>query len=124
VKLVIDMNLGKDWIDCLQAGGHDAVHRSAVGNPADDDADIMRWASANGHVVLTAELDFGTLLATSKAAWPSVVQLRAPNTPPSYAGSLVLKALAEADYEVETGALVTVSTDRHRVRPLPINSAD
>jgi predicted nuclease of predicted toxin-antitoxin system len=123
LRIVIDMNLGKDWIGCLEADGHQAVHWSSVGNPADDDQDIMLWAAANDHVVLTADLDFGTLLAASKAPWPSVIQLRTPNTPPSFAGRLVVEALKNSSSEIESGALVTIDADRFRVRPLPINSA-
>jgi predicted nuclease of predicted toxin-antitoxin system len=122
LKIVIDMNLGKDWVACLKAGGYEAVHWSSVGSPSDADGAIMDWASANDHVVLTADLDFGTLLAASKAEWPSVVQLRAPNTPPQFAGPLVIAAIADAAFEIEMGALVTIHSDRFRVRPLPINS--
>jgi predicted nuclease of predicted toxin-antitoxin system len=120
VKIVIDMNLGKDWIACLESGGHIAVHWSSVGRSDDDDSEIMRWASINEHAVLTADLDFGTLLASTNATWPSVIQLRTPNTPPSYSGPLVLEALRQASYEIEAGSLVTIHADRFRVRPLPI----
>jgi predicted nuclease of predicted toxin-antitoxin system len=123
VKIVIDMNLGKDWIACLEAEGHIAVHWSSVGRPGDDDSEIMQWASINEHAVMTADLDFGKLLASTNAAWPSVIQLRTPNTPPSYSGRLVLEALRQASYEIEVGSLVTIEADRFRVRPLPIKSA-
>ncbi len=43
------------------------VHWSSVGDPAGDDGEIMLWAAGNDHVVLTADLDFGTLLAASNA---------------------------------------------------------
>jgi predicted nuclease of predicted toxin-antitoxin system len=123
VKIVIDMNLGKDWVQCLEAGGLAAIHWSSVGKPDADDSDIMEWASANGYAVLTADLDFGTMLAASNAEWPSVIQLRVPNTPSSYSGSLVLKALEQSRHEIEAGALVTIHTDRFRIRPLPLLSA-
>jgi predicted nuclease of predicted toxin-antitoxin system len=123
VKIVIDMNLGKDWVECLAASGQTAVHWSSVGKPDADDSDIMEWASSKGCAVLTADLDFGTMLAASNAEWPSVIQLRVPNTLPSYSGSLVLKVLAQSRHEIETGALVTIHADRFRIRPLPLVSA-
>jgi predicted nuclease of predicted toxin-antitoxin system len=122
VKIVIDMNLGKDWVTCLEAGGHSAVHWSSIGAVDDEDSVIMRWAALNEHAVLTADLDFGMLLAETNASWPSVIQLRALNTPPFYSGSLVLEALRQSSLETEVGALVTVYEDRFRVRPLPIKS--
>ena len=123
MKIVIDMNLGKDWVECLAAGGQTAMHWSAIGAPDAEDSDIMEWASANGCAVLTADLDFGTMLAASNAEWPSVVQLRVPNTLPSYSGSLVLKALEQSHHDIEAGALVTIHADRFRIRPLPLVSA-
>ncbi len=120
MKIVIDMNLGLDWAAFLEGAGHEAVHWSAIGRQDDDDADIMRWAAANQHAVLTADLDFGTLLAASQAPWPSIIQLRALKTPPSHSGPLVLEALSQARYDIEAGALVTIQVNSFRIRPLPI----
>lgn len=120
MKIVIDMNLGLDWIGCLRDAGHEASHWLSIGRPDDDDADIMNWAAMNGHAVLTADLDFGTLLAASKAPWPSIIQLRTSKTLSSYAGSIVIEALRQARFDVEAGALLTVHSDHVRIRPLPI----
>ena len=47
-----------------------------VGHPRANDATIMAWASAHGHVVFTHDLDFGTALALTHADGPSVIQVR------------------------------------------------
>jgi predicted nuclease of predicted toxin-antitoxin system len=120
VKVVIDMNLGIDWVDCLQAAGHDAIHWSSIGAEDDDDSHILRWAAEHGYVVLTADLDFGALLATAEAPWPSVIQLRTPRTLPSFSGHLVLEVLRQSRLEIEAGALVSVDPSRFRIRPLPM----
>jgi predicted nuclease of predicted toxin-antitoxin system len=44
----------------------------------------MAWARENGHVVLTHDLDFGTLLALTRANGPSVVQVRAQDVLPQH----------------------------------------
>lgn len=44
---------------------------------------VMGWARENGHVVFTHDLDFGTLLALTRASGPSVVQVRAHDVLPS-----------------------------------------
>ena len=36
----------------------------------------MAWALANGYVVFTHDLDFGTMLALTHATGPSVLQVR------------------------------------------------
>ena len=63
VPVVVDMNLSVEWITLLQQAGWAASHWSTVGDPRADDAAIMAWAAAHGHVVLTHDLDFGTALA-------------------------------------------------------------
>ena len=50
VQLVVDMNLSVEWVAELAAHGWPAVHWSTVGEPRADDAVIMAWALANGHV--------------------------------------------------------------------------
>jgi predicted nuclease of predicted toxin-antitoxin system len=77
VKLLIDMNLSPRWVDVLRAAGLDAVHWSFLG-PADaPDAEIFDYAAQNGCIVVTHDLDFGSILATTGCSKPSVVQIRA-----------------------------------------------
>ncbi len=118
MKLVVDMNLSPDWITVLRDCGHDAVHWSGVGAADAPDDDILRWARAQDRTVLTSDLDFGTLLATSGASKPSVVQLRTGTTLSARIGHLVARVLRETEADLSSGALVTVEGDRVRLRPL------
>jgi predicted nuclease of predicted toxin-antitoxin system len=68
------MNLSPAWVPVLRAAGYDARHWSAVGDPRAPDPQIMEWARAHGHVVFTHDLDYGTLLATTRAEGPSVIK--------------------------------------------------
>lgn len=40
------------------------------------DEEIMRWARENGYVVFTHDLNFGVILAATRAQSPSVIQVR------------------------------------------------
>lgn len=86
LAVLVDVNLSPGWVPFLAGHGHTAVHWSAVGSPAALDPEIMDWARANGHVVLTNDLDFGTLLAVTHASGPSVILIRSgslsPRSPP------------------------------------------
>jgi predicted nuclease of predicted toxin-antitoxin system len=73
MKILVDMNLAPDWVPVLQSAGYQAVHWFTVGDPRAPDHDIMAWARTNGYVVFTHDLDFGSLLATTGAAGPSVI---------------------------------------------------
>ncbi len=74
IKVLVDMNLTPDWVRVLARHGWSAVHWSTVGPSGATDRAIMDWAVANGYVVFTHDLDFGTMLALTHATGPSVLQ--------------------------------------------------
>jgi predicted nuclease of predicted toxin-antitoxin system len=104
----------------LTADGWQAAHWSTTGDPRADDADIMAWALANGYLVFTHDLDFGTALALTSATGPSVLQLRGQKVLPDHVGPPVLAALHQYEAELAKGALVVVDAGRNRVRVLPL----
>ena len=119
MKFVVDMNLSPGWRAYLNSSGHDAVHWSTVGRQDAPDVEIMRWATDNDRIVLTNDLDFGAILASSNRQRPSVVQLRADVLGPDHAGPAVAGAVEMARAELEAGALLTVDMTRFRARILP-----
>lgn len=80
----------------------------------------MEWASTHEYVVLTHDLDFGTMLALSHADGPSVLQVRSQNVLPENLVEIVTAALAHHEVDLSRGALVVVDESRSRVRILPI----
>ncbi len=123
MKLVIDMNLSPMWVGFLATQKIEAVHWSQVGDPRATDAAIMAWAREHGYVVFTHDLDFSALLATSGAAGPSVLQVRAQNVMPHALGQVVVRVLSDHREAFQSGALVTVDETTSRVRILPVRSA-
>ena len=79
----------------------------------------MAWAHANGYVVFTHDLDFGTLLATTRAQGPSVIQVRTQDVMPQNLGSRLVEILRQHESVLESGALITVDEVRARMRILP-----
>ncbi len=120
VKVLIDMNLSPDWVPVLGNAGWSATHWSAIGDPCATDQTIMDWAVANGYIVFTHDLDFGTTLALTHATGPSVLQVRGQDVLPEHMGSLVCAALQQHDADLASGALVVVDENKSRVRILPI----
>lgn len=119
-KLLVDMNLSPEWVPVLQKHGWQAVHWSQVGDPRASDRVIMDWAAAREYVVFTHDLDFGTMLALSHEAGPSVLQIRGENILPDHLEGLVIAALRQHEADLSSGALVVVDENRSRVRVLPI----
>jgi predicted nuclease of predicted toxin-antitoxin system len=120
LKILVDMNLSTEWVDVFMVDGWQAVHWSAIGDPRAEDTDIMAWALANGFLVFTHDLDFGTALALTSAMGPSVLQLRGQKVLPEHVGPPVLAALHKYEKELTNGALVVVEAARSRVRVLPL----
>jgi predicted nuclease of predicted toxin-antitoxin system len=114
------MNLPPEWITELAGHGWSAVHWSTVGDPCAEDAEIMSWARSNGYAVFTHDLDFGTMLALTHAAGPSVLQMRSQSVLPEDIAPYVIAALRQYDVALSTGALVVVELRKSRVRVLPL----
>ena len=120
MKLLVDMNLSPDWVQILVEKGFEAVHWSSVGKANSSDHAIMAWARANGYVLLTHDLDFGAILAATKAKGPSVVQIRAQDVNPHHIGNSVTRILLQFQQYLEKGAILTVDESKSRVRILPL----
>jgi predicted nuclease of predicted toxin-antitoxin system len=76
--------------------------------------------TAHDHVVFTHDLDFGAILAASKAEGPSVLQVRAQDVSPSHLGDLVLSVLTQFRDELARGAVLSMNEKSARVRLLPL----
>jgi predicted nuclease of predicted toxin-antitoxin system len=122
MKLIVDMNLSPKWAKFLEAAGFEATHWSIIGNANAPDAEIMAYAAANQFVVLTHDLDFGTILAASQTETPSVVQIRSDDLSPAVIGLHVIAALRQMKQELSDGALLTIDPKRTRIRLLPLRS--
>ena len=119
MKFIVDMNLSESWVAFLADNGISAVHWSSIGTANAQDRQIMAHATQHDCCVLTNDLDFGIILAISRVARPSVVQIRADVLQPDVIGSTVLAALRSAWLELEAGALLTIDPKRTRLRVLP-----
>jgi len=120
VKVLIDMNLSPSWVPLLESNGIPAVHWSAVGEGKATDSVVLGWARDNGYVVFTNDLDFGSILAATRAAGPSVIQARTQDVTPDHLGDIVVAALREHKEILERGAIITIDESRLRARILPL----
>lgn len=119
MRLVVDMNLSPGWVGYLVAAGHEAVHWSEVGPGDAPDEVVLAWAATNGYVILTSDLDFGAILASTRGHGPSVVQLRSDTLAHGAIGNAVLRAIALAAGDLSRGALLSIEPGRARIRLLP-----
>lgn len=120
MKLHVDMNLSPRWVTTLSNAGFEVAHWSMLGPSNAPDDVIMAFAETNGYVVLTHDLDFSAILAVTHGQKPSVVQIRSKDISPNVIGAQVAIALRQMERELQEGALVTIDTNRTRIRVLPL----
>lgn len=80
----------------------------------------MAYARTNDYIVLTDDLDFSAILAVTHGEKPSVIQVRTNDVSPDVIGKQIVTALNQMASELEAGALLTVDTNRTRLRVLPL----
>jgi predicted nuclease of predicted toxin-antitoxin system len=76
LNLLVDESLSRRVARLLATAGHDAVHIGDLGLLGAADASVMDAAREAGRVLVSADTDFGELLALGSYAGPSVVLLR------------------------------------------------
>lgn len=116
MRILVDMNLSPQWRSALEKHGHSCIHWSEVGGAGASDEAVMRWALENGFIILTHDLDFGAILAATRAHG---IQVRTQDVLPSAMETILTGALERHEAELAAGALVVIDEARSRVRVLP-----
>jgi predicted nuclease of predicted toxin-antitoxin system len=121
MKFLIDNALSVVVAVTLRQAGHDAEHVRDRGLGGALDEEIFDLAAAEARAVVSADTDFGTLLALRQESKPSVVLFRGatPRRPAGQA-ALLLANLPSFETELLRGAIVVIEPGRIRVRMLPI----
>lgn len=120
MKIVIDVNLSPRWVEALAERGHEAIHWSSVGELDAEDVTILEWASDHAAVLLSCDLDFGAILAATRASGPSVIQVRGGDVLPEVIAERIVQVISDLEQELQNGALVSLDIDQARVRVLPL----
>lgn len=119
MKFLVDNALSPALAQGLRDAGHDAAHVRDYAMQASPDPDIFDRAAAEDRILVSADTDFGTLLAMRQAAKPSVILMRRLPGSPLLQLPILRQVLPQVAEDLEAGCIVVIAEDRVRVRRLP-----
>ncbi len=121
MKLLVDENLPPRVAQLLADAGHDAVHVRDLDAAGASDTQIIGLALDGGRTIISADTDFGALLAATGATGPSVILVRevVDRMPPDLV-VLLLGWIEQLEAQLIAGAMVALNPAGARVRRLPL----
>lgn len=121
MRFLVDNALSPAVAEGLRQAGHDAAHVRDYGIAAEDDEVIFERAAEEGRILVSADTDFGTILALRKTPKPSVILFRlSTRHHPEHQIRVVLANLSDLSADLDRGCIAVFEDTRIRVRPLPI----
>lgn len=104
----------------LRTAGHDCEHIYELGMGGQPDDQVMAVAEREHRVLISADTDFGELLANSPVLAPSVILVRRVDKRADPLAAVILANIDQIADDLTAGALVVISDTRIRTRLLPV----
>lgn len=121
MRLLLDNNLSPRLALLLAEDDWDVAHVEARNLGSATDEAVLTAAREENRVLVSADTDFGQLLARSRASGPSVVLVRrvAGRRTAALADLLIPVLLTYAE-DLEAGCVLAIHEDNVRIRRLPL----
>ena len=121
MNFLIDSSLSPLVAEKLRIAGHDSIQVRRYGIHKADDEVVFARAAEEYRVLVSADTNFGSILAARQAVKPSVILFRreAPRRAEKQA-ALLLANMPTLTELLEQGSLVVFEDGHLRGRPLPL----
>ena len=125
MRFLIDNALSPIVAEQLRQNGHDAIHVRDCGLQNAADEQIFTRAADENRIVVSADTDFGTLLALRHEHKPSVILFRREvDRRPLQQATLLLANLPLLEEPLNRGCIAVIEGSRIRLRELPVIGAE
>lgn len=120
MRFLLDECLSARLAPLVAEAGHDVVHVSDRGLTGHVDEEVLAAARDEERVLVSADTDFGEMLAKGRLTLPSLVLFRQGNRGPEHQAATLLNNLDYVSEDLTAGAVVVFTNDNIRIRKLPI----